>query len=109
MSSVKNNVGRGINIALVNGKVLSCTLKSNNIKVLFNVAVIQHTTVKQYFTDLHVINYVFPTAGRSGEVIKTEFFDMWAGGEWTSRLFLFQTFKACVNRVYPCLLQMWLP
>lgn len=28
--------------------------------------------------------------GRTGELIKTDHFDMWAGGEYTSKLFCFE-------------------
>lgn len=71
MSGVKNNVGRGINIALVNGDVINSsppTLNSESYKP---------NSEKLYFC-----LFVF-SIGRTGEVVKTEYFDMWAGGEYT--------------------------
>ncbi|XP_061768163.1 protein FAM3C isoform X1 [Nerophis ophidion] len=56
MSGVKNNVGRGINIVLVNGN-----------KVTFYAT---------YVLSLH--NQMSP-AGKTGEVNKTDSFDMWGG------------------------------
>ncbi|XP_061920838.1 protein FAM3C isoform X1 [Entelurus aequoreus] len=56
MSGVKNNVGRGINIALVNG-----------IKVPF------------YATCVLSIHNKMSPVGKTGEINKTDSFDMWAG------------------------------
>lgn len=61
VSSVKNNVGRGLNVALVNGKQLltDCCIKCWGI-------LISHCC--------------FISPGVTGELLETKTFDMWAGG-----------------------------
>lgn len=81
MSGVKNNVGRGINIALANGNDISCT-----------VCTILSTTV---YTAVTLATC--PPPGKTGDVIKTDYFDMWAGGECSSQP---PNLKYCIQNLY---------
>lgn len=70
MSGVKNNVGRGINIALVNGDIIHSSTP-------LLIPRVTNLILK------NCILFVCFSIGRTGEVVKTEYFDMWAGGEYT--------------------------
>lgn len=70
-------MGRGINIALVNGNVTSCPKHLAvrcNWECFATFAALKHSWEPPLF-----LCFVLPT-GRTGALIKTGVFDMWAGG-----------------------------
>lgn len=74
MSGVKNNIGRGINIALINGMLPFLFLEMHACWNLFN------WTVTTFWEKLDWINRQYFT-GKTGELTKADSFDMWSGGK----------------------------
>lgn len=105
-------MGRGINIALVNSKATSRLPGS----VFATFAALKHSwehplLLARTHTSVRLTGFLVLPTGRTGDLIKTEFFDMWAGGglDWCSFTWGIYTPTVSGKSITVFLVQMWLP
>lgn len=84
MSTVKNNIGRGLNIALVNGELgphgpkALCTANFRTVSTKVHVGLGRRGASLETHPDC-VGN--FQSLGKSGQLLKVGSFDMYSGGK----------------------------
>lgn len=86
VSSVKNNVGRGLNIALVNGKTLILHVLADYIVFVF---------LAPFYGAVLTFYWCIFAPGVTGELLETKTFDMWAGGNKNQTLMFNMLLISC--------------